>query len=634
MRRSIVCCATASLRCCARAGLLAALLGIALWACSDNGTDNGGDPNNGAEPTILRVAGVVAVGDRVANAEVTVVCGDYHPTLNAGYRAVTGGGESNDDAVGSYEITIADSAYAAQCRRRGVRARADFRLESDDDANRKLVAGVGAVDGRAERMTLNINPFTDIAVRMALIGADLAADNAWMSAQPSADEWRAMVANGERIAELTASGADFFAGQFDQPMDDLLERYWIASSPGANGVRFGAHRALPTGPSVGTPTQPADVVELAAENGVIRAPTRAERDAIARIREAAAAIALPDYRQRIVDNLGQFDDKIAEQTETVEFIAISGVSANVYRALSLAELGLSDEEVATWRARSADGAGVRAFVIADKKVGLEIAPGMRGERHFRVAFNTEDGIKERFYTVLLLAEPAITPIEIDAQEQQETTYTPRIADPDGIIISYALRGAPVFVTVDSASGELQITPDYGAVLTGASKNYIFALVAHGRRNVVTTPVVVSVANSPAPTETQRAITDTITGSVEDIPRILLRHELIETSQGAVWRIVGAAAEAGGALRVGHSEDRITVTSPNTVGTQRFSVMFRADATTVTYDYTIDVAQRDEVRITPLRHTASSGMRAEIPIAVTDPRRRTDRRRNGIIARQS
>ena len=615
MRHSIVRGAGASLRC-ARAGLLAALVAAALWSCSDNRANSGSNGNAG--PEILRVTGVVAVGDRVANARVRVVCGAHDPRRHI-IRSVIANGMDVGDRAGSYEIAISNRDYIDECLRNGVRARADFRLESDVETDRKLFSGVGAVGGRAEQMTLNINPFTDIAVRMALTDTDLTADNAWMSAQPSTNQWRAVTANLKRIAELTGGSADFASGAFSQQMDDALERYRIEPLPDSNGVVFGLHMALPVGSSVGAP-QPGNVVTLFAEGGVIRAPTRAEREAIARIQAAAARIPLEEYRRRIVDNLAQFDDEIAKRPETIEFVAISGVSGGAQRTVSLAELGLSPAQIATWRVRSVHGAGIRAFTIGNREVGLDIAHAAHGERYFKVEFDAEGSIAERFYTFLLLSDLERVPIEIDVTEQSEATVIPEIADPDGRIDGYALRGAPAFVAIDAASGvALQIAPDYGAVPTGDSKDYTFALVANRTDgDTITTPVVVSVANTPAPPDTQRAITDMIVG-MEDIPRVLLRNELIETSRGAVWQIVGAAAKAGSALRIEHSNDRVTVTSPNTAGAQGFSVMFRADGgTPVAHDYVFEAQQRDDVRIAAVHRTVSSGTQTEIAIAVADP----------------
>ena len=557
--------------------------------------------------------GVVAVGDRVGNAEIRVVCGDYHPTRNAGQRTVSIGVDEGD-AVGSYEITIADRAYADDCRQHGVRVQADFRLESDGTENRKLFSGIAGADGNAEQMTLNINPFTDIAVRTALTDTDLTADNAWMSAQPSADEWQAMAANLKRIAELTASSVDFAAGAF-RPTDGRragalsghafarLERRHLWRG----AVGWLAGRCAAAGQCRSTCGQ------KTASFALRRRPLNATR--LAAYRQRAARIELAEYDLRIVDNLAQFDDEVAAQTDTVEFIAITNGQR---RTLSLTDLGFGGDEPAGWRVHSAEGAGIDVFAIGDEEVELDIARGARGERSFKVTFAAIGrGLVERFYTIVLLAEPEIAPIEIPAREQEETSFIPQIADPDRLINSYALRGAPAFITVDVTSGRLRIAPDYGAVPTGSNKNYTFALLANGDDSAIVTLVVVSVANTQAPLDTQSPITSTIVGA-EDTPRILLRHELIETSNGAVWKIVGATAEAGSALRVAHSEDRITVTSPNAVGTQGFSVMFQSDALTIKYDYVFEARQRDDVHIAPIERAVSAGALTEIPIAVTDP----------------
>ena len=202
---------------CVRAEALAVSLGVLLWACNVAGpTDDSpiadqrpdtpdieiADPDSGPEikvtdegPSTLRIAGVVAVGDRIGNAHVRVICGAYDSIQNIGYPATTAGIEAGNEAgneagagVGFYTMTIEEPGYIDDCRQHGIRAQAVFRLESDGSENRRLFSGIATSDGA--QATVNINPFTDSGVRMTLSRTEQVAENGWMSAQPAPDRWQ------------------------------------------------------------------------------------------------------------------------------------------------------------------------------------------------------------------------------------------------------------------------------------------------------------------------------------------------------------------------------------------------------------------------------------------------------------
>ena len=125
-------------------------------------------------------------------------------------------------------------------------------------------------------------------------------------------------ANLALLAELTDSAADFATGQFDQPMDDILERYRIELLPDVNSlphslphsVRFAAN----VSPQEGATVEGA-AVELAVVNGALSPPAPEQGSMIARVRDLAASLVLADYDQRVAVNLGQSDTNIDEQME-------------------------------------------------------------------------------------------------------------------------------------------------------------------------------------------------------------------------------------------------------------------------------------------------------------------------------
>ena len=180
----------------------------------------------------LEVSGSVAVGARIAGAEVSLICGVWEPEYNMERSTVT-------DAEGWWTISIEDDDYARRCQDDGVRVAAQF-YRPDSGEQETLLAGLMTVG--AEEETLNIHPFSDVSIRAAMkdelsgLGVDAAPAEAWLRSRPETDEWEQAETNLAVIEQTVGGQVDLLRDEFDVEIDDLLELYEVELEFSEEGV--------------------------------------------------------------------------------------------------------------------------------------------------------------------------------------------------------------------------------------------------------------------------------------------------------------------------------------------------------------------------------------------------------------
>ena len=185
-------------------GLL--LTGLLFTACEvappieTNGT-------NGDEA--LQIAGTIAIGARVQNADVVAACG-------TGTSLARVSGRSGSD--GSYSLTIREADAIDTCRSSGVRVQAHFRL---DGVEHTLLSGQPPAKVQAGApLMVHVTPISDIAVRQS--ADDEALD--WIATPPDTVEWPEINANVRVLADAMGIGAESDPVEdYDENIDNRLE---------------------------------------------------------------------------------------------------------------------------------------------------------------------------------------------------------------------------------------------------------------------------------------------------------------------------------------------------------------------------------------------------------------------------